>query len=63
MVELIPDIGPQNGVRRPCGLSASFRASQEQPASTVTVMSSGLIDRIRFMRVVSIEIVFGLTGT
>ena len=36
MVEAMPDIGPQNGVRRPCGFSASYSFAQVQPASTTT---------------------------
>ena len=30
----------QNGVRKPCGLSAAFSAAQVHPGSTVTVISS-----------------------
>ena len=46
-----PDSGPQYGVRRSCSASAAFSRSQVQPASTVTIISTGSISTIRSSRV------------
>ena len=62
MVEASPDIGPQNGVRRPCGASAALSAAHVQPGSTVTVISSPLTASTRFIRVMSSDSVWSLTG-
>ena len=52
-VALMPDSVPHSGVRRPRGFSASCKAFQVQPASTVTVMSVSSMARMRSIAAVS----------
>ena len=54
-VALMPDNVPHASVRNPLGLSARCNWSQLQPDWTVTVMSSSLISRMRFIAPVSIS--------